>query len=148
MKLLERRQHRIFVYGRPVDMRNGFGGLEALIRRQLDEDPLSGDLFVFMNRRGTLLKCFLWDRTGYVIIAKRLERGKFRLRNTGQKLVLDEQRFALLFDGIEVGAMKFQPANKALPEGTSVEPVKNCQALGPRATAGARLENALSTVEE
>ncbi len=81
MKFLERGRHRIFVYGQPVDMRKGFTGLEVLIRHKLHEDPLSGDLFVFINRRGTLLKCFLWDRTGYVIIAKRLERGKFRLRN-------------------------------------------------------------------
>lgn len=106
MKFLERQQRRIFVYGRPVDMRKGFAGLEAIIRQQLEEDPLSGDLFVFMNRRGHLLKAFLWDRTGYVIITKRLERGKFRLRSSGQKLLLDEKRLALLFDGVKTGALK------------------------------------------
>mgnify|MGYP001215145985 FL=1 len=126
MKFLERGRHRIFVYGQPVDMRKGFTGLEVLIRHKLHEDPLSGDLFVFINRRGTLLKCFLWDRTGYVIIAKRLERGKFRLRNKGDKLQLDEQRLALLFDGIATGGMKVQPR--------PVDGAKNCPALGPGVT--------------
>mgnify|MGYP001333165146 CR=1 FL=1 len=47
---------RILVYGRPVDMRNGYDGLEAVVRASLGEDPLSGDLFVFINARGNLVK--------------------------------------------------------------------------------------------
>ena len=49
MMIAQQRFGRILVYGRPVDMRNGFGGLEAVVRAGLDEDPLSGDLFVFIN---------------------------------------------------------------------------------------------------
>lgn len=94
---------RIFAYGQPVDMRKGFTGLEALILQHLDEDPLSGDAFVFINRTGTHLKCFLWDRTGYVIIAKRLERGRFRLRGSNNKVEIDEKRLKLLLDGIPIG---------------------------------------------
>lgn len=105
MRFLERNRGRIFAYGQPVDMRQGFDGLEALVRRRLGENPMSGDLFVFLNRRGTHLKCLLWDRTGYVIVCKRLERGKFRLRSSGTKLELDEQRLALLLDGIAVGGI-------------------------------------------
>lgn len=96
---------RIFAYGQPVDMRKGFTGLEALILQHLDEDPLGGDAFVFINRTGTHLKCFLWDRTGYVIIAKRLENGRFRLRGSGDKQEIDEKRLKLLLDGVKIGGI-------------------------------------------
>jgi transposase len=94
---------RIFAYNRPVDMRNSFNGLAAVILQTLKEDPMSGDLFVFINRRGHLLKCFLWDRTGYVVVAKRLESGKARLRGRAEKLEIDSRRLKLLFDGVMVG---------------------------------------------
>ena len=86
-------------------MRKGFTGLEILIRQHLGEDPLSGDAFVFINRRGRTLKVFLWDRTGYVIIAKRLEAGRFRLRGEREKVELDDRRLKLLFDGISIGGI-------------------------------------------
>lgn len=103
MILAQQRFDRILVYGRPVDMRNGFDGLEALVRAGVGEDPLSGDLFVFINARGNLVKALLWDRTGFIIISKRLERGRFRLRNQANKLVLTPQSLALLLDGIPAG---------------------------------------------
>lgn len=68
---------RVFVYGRPVDMRLGFTGLYALTKHRLQQDPMSGHLFVFVNRRGSYLKALYWDRTGFCLWAKRLERGRF-----------------------------------------------------------------------
>lgn len=106
MRFLSQRVGRIFAYGKPVDLRKGFTGLQALVQSQLGDDPLGGDLFVFFNRRGNLLKCLLWDRTGFVIVAKRLEQGKFRLRSDGDRLELDERRLSLLFDGLPVGGIK------------------------------------------
>lgn len=100
MKMPLQEMSRILVYGKPVDMRNGFDGLVSLVRRGLGEDPLSGDLFVFLNRRGNVVKALLWDRTGFIIISKRLERGRFRLRNREDKLVLTSQALELLMDGI------------------------------------------------
>ncbi len=105
MNLFQSHSGRIFAYGQSVDMRKGFNGLVALVLQYLGEDPLSGDAFVFISRRGNQLKCLLWDRTGYVIVAKRLERGKFHLRSTPDKLELDERRLQLLFDGIPVGGI-------------------------------------------
>lgn len=99
---------RVLVFGRPVDMRNGFSGLAALVREGLGQNPLSGDLFVFLNRRGTLLKALVWDRTGFVLIAKRLERGTFRLRSMGERLEIDRQNFELLLDGIPAGARRIE----------------------------------------
>lgn len=96
---------RILVYGKPVDLRNGFDGLEGIVATELGENPTSGDLFVFTNRRGNLAKALLWDRTGYIIISKRLERGRFRLRVPGDKVELSPQNLELLLDGIPAGGL-------------------------------------------
>ncbi len=58
-------------------MRKSFDGLYALTRQALGCDPLSGELFVFINRRGTQMKVLYWDRTGFCVWAKRLEQGRF-----------------------------------------------------------------------
>jgi transposase len=69
---------RILAYGEAVDMRKAFGGLLGVVKGVLEEDPLSETLFVFVNRRGTYVKVLYWDRTGFCLFAKRLERGRFR----------------------------------------------------------------------
>jgi transposase len=104
MNILQRAR-RIFAYSCPIDMRKGFLGLEGLVRTVLQKDPLSGDIFVFVNRSGTHLKCLLWDRTGFVIIYKRLEHGKFRFQGNSQQLELDKIRLDLLLDGMKVGGI-------------------------------------------
>ncbi|AGA91749.1 transposase [Thioflavicoccus mobilis 8321] len=68
---------RVFLHGRPVDMRKSFTGLIALTQQALAQDPLSGHLFVFVNRRGDYLKILYWDRSGFCLWCKRLERGRF-----------------------------------------------------------------------
>jgi transposase len=68
---------RVFLHGQPVDMRKSFDGLIALTRRALSQDPLSGHVYVYVNRRGDHLKALYWDRTGFCLWAKRLERGQF-----------------------------------------------------------------------
>lgn len=70
-------QVRVHVYGRPVDMRKSYDGLYALTRQELGQDPLSGQLFVFINRRATQMKVLYWDRTGFCLWGKRLEQGRF-----------------------------------------------------------------------
>ena len=61
--LLADHAKRILAYRNPVDMRKQFTGLVALVQSALGKDPLSGDLFVFFNRRRTILKAVYWDRT-------------------------------------------------------------------------------------
>ena len=93
---------RVFVHGRPVDMRKCFTGLIAKTKRALGQDPLSGDLFVFVNRRGDYLKALYFDPSGFCIWAKRLERGRFV--SNWQRAVdrqLDVTGLKLLLEGIE-----------------------------------------------
>jgi transposase len=68
---------RAHLYGQPVDMRKSFDGLYALTRQQLGQNPLSGDLFVYISRRGMQVKILYFDRCGLCVWSKRLERGTF-----------------------------------------------------------------------
>ena len=94
---------KILAYAEPVDMRKSFDGLIGLVQGQLGEDPLSGTLFVFFNRRANYLKLVAWDRTGYCLFAKRLEQGRFHLPTGEAKQAISEQAFRLILDGIVLG---------------------------------------------
>ena len=80
LSLLEGRSGRVFAVQPPVDMRKGFNGLESIITQAMNEDPLSGDTFVFVNRRGQILNAFCGTELRYVIISKRLEQGRLTCR--------------------------------------------------------------------
>jgi transposase len=67
----------VFVAVGATDMRLGMDGLDAIARSRLDLDPLSGHLILFRNRRGDRLKILMWDRSGYWVLYKRLEKGTF-----------------------------------------------------------------------
>ena len=103
---LTRAVTRILAYRRPVDMRKSFDGLIALVQNTLREDPLSGDLYVFINRRGNYVKSVYWDRTGFSLFAKRLERGRFIMPGESESFELTEKAFRWLLDGIVVGRGK------------------------------------------
>lgn len=94
---------RILAYREPVDLRKSINGLVGLVQGVLQEDALSGCVYVFFNRRGNYLKLVAWDRTGYCLFAKRLERGRFQLPSDEPKQSLSEQAFRLILDGIVLG---------------------------------------------
>ncbi len=104
--LLTRHVERILAYRDPVDMRKQFDGLIAIVRNVLRGDPLSGSLYLFRNRRGNYIKGVFWDRTGFFLIAKRLEQGRFQLHGDGATQELSTQMFELLLDGIILGRRK------------------------------------------
>ena len=97
-------------------MRKSFDGLFELVGRCLEEDPLSGDLFIFINRRNNYLKGLLWDRTGFLLLAKRLENGQFKLRNKGEKIIIELEHLRRLLDEIPVGGVEIS-GSKALDSG-------------------------------
>ena len=71
------RSVRVFAYTAPVDMRKGFDGLFGLVRRELERDPLSGDMFLFVGRNRRRAKVLTWDGKGLCLYSKRLEKGRF-----------------------------------------------------------------------
>lgn len=97
---------RVLVAVEPCDMRKSFNGLHDAVANQLREDPKSGAIFAFTNRRRTLLKILYWDGTGIWILAKRLERGTYSWPKAsdvaGGKLRLSSSALALLLDGIDM----------------------------------------------
>jgi transposase len=96
---------RVSIYREPVDMRKSFDGLEALVREGLGADPLSGQLFVFCNRRRDRMKLLLWDETGFWIWYKRLEGGRFHLPESGS---VAASELALVLEGLDLSAARRQ----------------------------------------
>lgn len=97
---------KIYVATQPVDMHKSFDGLSNEVRSVLARDPLSGHVFVFLNRRRTMVKLLVWTRGGFMIVHKRLERGTFsfpeRVTANATHVELDAHELSLLLEGIEV----------------------------------------------
>jgi transposase len=98
---------RIWLATVPTDMRKSFDSLAELVRQQLQRDPLSGQLFVFRNKRADRIKLLYWDEDGFVILYKRLEAGVFRfpaaLTHGVEIRAADLQ---MLLDGVDLDSVK------------------------------------------
>jgi transposase len=92
---------RVFAYPEAVDLRKGYDGLYGLVKQGLGRDPLSGDLFLFVNQRRKGCKVLLWDGTGLCIFQKRLEQGRFASpwRETGEVARMTASELALFIEG-------------------------------------------------
>lgn len=102
----------VYLAVEPVDLRKSFNGLYSLTKMVLREDPESGALFVFTNKRRNRVKTLYWDGTGMWVMIKRLEKGTFSwpkgVDTDSGKLALTPEALTLLLDGIDMreGAMK------------------------------------------
>ncbi len=93
---------RIWVCVEPVDGRKSFDGLAAIITSHLGRDPLSGDLFVFKNRRGDRLKILAWQGDGFALYLRRLERGTFVFpRANTAEVSVTATELAMILGGVE-----------------------------------------------
>ena len=102
---------RIFLSREPADMRKGFDTLAQLAREHLGGDPLSGQFFVFRNKRADRVKLLYWDEDGFVIVYKRLEAGTFAFPSVGtlvgvHGLEIRAADFAMILDGVELSSVK------------------------------------------
>lgn len=95
--------HRYHLYRGVCDMRKSFNGLAGLVRSELGRDPASGEVFVFLNRRRTLLKLLHWESGGFVLYYKRLEEGTFTPPVLdGDQSVVRWPELVLMVEGIQV----------------------------------------------
>ena len=104
---------RVFLCLSPADMRCSLDGLAALTREIIREDPLSGHLFVYFNRRRDRVKVLFWDRSGLCLYYKRLEKGTFRLsafeNPDSSRAEIESAELALILEGIELADAKRRP---------------------------------------
>ncbi|RLD20478.1 MAG: IS66 family insertion sequence hypothetical protein [Bacteroidetes bacterium] len=98
---------RYYLYGRVTDMRKSFNGLSGLVINKMKGDLLSGDAFIFINRRHNMMKILVWDRTGFVIYYKRLEKGTFEMLSAkGSRLEIDWADLVMILEGVRLKSMR------------------------------------------
>ena len=116
------RSVRIYVATTPVSLRKSFEGLSNEVRTVLAKDPISGHVFLFLNRRGTQVKLLLWTRGGFTIVHKRLERGHFTLPSkvsaASTHVEIETHELAMLLEGLVEsparGASRWSPLLAAM----------------------------------
>jgi len=111
----------VYLYRQPTDMRKSFEGLSGIVSSALDANPLSGDVFVFLNKRRDRIKLMLWDRDGFWIFYKRLEKGTFQLPAIDSSMDAVELSYDMLWlmiPGIDANFIKRRP-RYVLKDGTT-----------------------------
>ena len=98
------RRTKIFISKEATDMRASYDSLFNKVKSTLEEDPMSGHMFVFINKRRTSCKCLYYDGTGLVIVSKRMEQGLFSKINPyhSGKIKLTQAEFNLFFEGVDL----------------------------------------------
>lgn len=98
---------RIFVYRKPTDFRKQATGLSAVVQYALKHNPLSGDLYVFFNRRANKVRILYWERNGFVLYGKYLEEDKFAVpKATTDEVIITGEQLNWLLDGININLIK------------------------------------------
>ena len=111
---------RVFVSTQPADMRKSFDGLMALTRRSLGQDPVSGDLYAYVNRAGTMVKILYWTRGGFCVWAKRLETGRFAPWSSAQAAVsMTDTQLMMWLDGIDLASLRQRKRFELPPRASS-----------------------------
>lgn len=96
---------RYLLYSHPTDMRKSFDGLSGLIQNNLERNPSSGEVFVFINKRRDKIKLLHWSGAGFVLYYKRLEEGTFELPQYDEKALsisLNYTQMVMLIDGLSI----------------------------------------------
>jgi transposase len=113
----------IYLAATPVDMRNSIDGLAALVRNEWKEDVYCGHLFAFVSKRGDRVKILVWERGGFVLYYKRLERGRFRVPSVTDDALgvqLDSAQLTMLLEGIDYSRVRrprpWEPPEESLAE--------------------------------
>lgn len=99
---------RYYLCNQPTDMRNGFDGLAGIVRNFLIKDPISGDVFVFLNKTRTHIKLLYWDGDGFALYYKRLEKGRYKTHSAvnGLSQELKREELMMLLEGLSFDKMR------------------------------------------
>jgi len=92
---------KIYLCKEPTDMRKSFDALAAMAEYVLMQNPLSGHIFIFRNKRGNMLKCLYWDNDGYALWYKRLEKGTYSIPQTAEDFSIDSRNLAIMLEGLK-----------------------------------------------
>ena len=112
---------RVFLVCGVTDMRMGFNGLYAIVEHQLRQDPMSGHLFAFCNRKKNRLKVLGWDGTGLWICAKRLEKGRFSWPEDKDGCnALSNASWSMLLGGLEYSGVRLKKWYRKMPHGKEI----------------------------
>jgi transposase len=98
---------RYFLYREPTDMRCGIYSLAGLVQNRLKQDPLGGDVFIFIGKAGNQVRLLQWDQDGYALYIKRLEKGTFE-RPTDGKVQLSARELMLILGGIKLKSVQLR----------------------------------------
>ena len=98
---------RYFIYRSPADMRFGINSLAGLVRNQLGSDPMSGDVFVFLGKRGNQVRLLQWDTDGFALYIKKLERGTYQWPQ-GVDTSITSQQLSLLLQGVMLESVRMR----------------------------------------
>jgi len=131
------RSVRVFAYTLPTDMRKGFDGLYGMVSSHLEQEPLSGDMYLFVARNRKRAKVLMWDGTGLCLYAKRMEKGKFAKLWAGEdmtSLELTMSELQLFLEGSRlVGKVAVSPGKlclKCLTDNRFIEKIDHAEARG------------------
>ena len=97
---------KIWLYKEPVDMRKSIDGLSIVVSDNLNVNPMNSEIFVFYNRYGDKIKILYWDKNGFCLWYKRLEKGRFKIPVGQPKYNMTSEQLRWLLDGLDIGHMK------------------------------------------
>jgi transposase len=113
-------KRRYFLHSGVTDIRKSFDGLSGLVTNEMKGQLLSGDVFIFLNRRRNMVKLLVWDRSGFVIYYKRLEKGTFEIPvSEGTSVEIEWSQLIMILEGIQLKSVN-RRLRYAIPEKTAM----------------------------
>jgi len=98
---------RYFLYDKPTDMRFGINALSGLVRNKLGFDPMNGDVFIFIGKRGNQIRLLQWDKDGFALYIKKLERGTFE-RPILAGTAITSTQLGFLLQGVRLESVRYR----------------------------------------
>lgn len=101
-------QSRFFLYVQPADMRKSFDSLQGIVNNHLNRDALSGEVYIFINKRRDRIKLLVWDGNGFWLLYKRLEKGRFQALSPAHErgVSISYETLVMLLEGIDITSIK------------------------------------------